>query len=146
MPWSLIDSDSWTSASSSKSCRGWCGFGEISSVGISRSSGLASPPSSVTARIAARPRPIPRLRSATGRDLLGQLEIRLGPGAVGIEVDHRLAEARGLADAHVARDHRVEHQLGEVRPYLGLDLLGQARATVVHGEEHPGDREPGVEL
>src|SRR5437763_9035564 len=83
-----------------------------------------------TDRIAARPRPIPFGRSATGGHLLCQLEVRVGPGAVGVVVDDRLPEARRLANSNVARDHRVEHQLGEVLAHLALDVLGQASTAV----------------
>ena len=79
-----------TSATSSKAWRGWRGFLAISSTGTRRRSACASAPGSpVGDRIAARPRPMPRLRSATGGDLLRQLEVRLRPGAVRIVMDDR---------------------------------------------------------
>src|SRR5829696_9860329 len=86
------------------------------------------------ARMAARPLPIPRVfdeaprgsaswksalrccwmglgdLSATGGDLFRELEVSVRTGAVGIVMDHRLAEARSLADAHVAWDDSVEHE------------------------------------
>ena len=43
-----------------------------------------------------------------------QLEVGVGPGAMGIMVDHRLAEARCLADPHIAWDDGVEDELGKM--------------------------------
>ena len=54
-----------------------------------------------------------------------------------VVVDHRPAVARGLADAHVARDDRVEHERREVLADLALDVAREARAAVVHREQHP---------
>src|SRR5947209_1415900 len=116
----------------------------MSSIGIWRSSSWSS--RGTTAMIAARPRPMPFCRSATGGDLLGQLEVGIGPGAVRVVVDHRDAEAGRLADAHVAGDDGVEDQLGEMLADLTLDVLGQARAPVVHREQHPGHGQARVEL
>src|SRR3954469_2594731 len=116
-PRSRTDSERPRSASWSKDWRGWRGFGAIRSTGRRRSSGVASLPSGgiVGERIAARPRPIPRVVLATGGHLLGELEVRLGAGAMGIVVDDGDAVARRLAQAHVAGDHGVEHERREVR-------------------------------
>src|SRR5207302_10177958 len=126
--------------SSSNTPRGWFGLGSIMSTGIGRSSWSSS--RGATDRIAARPRPIPFGRSATGGDLLCQLEVCVGARAVRVVVDDRLAEAGGLADADVARDHRVEHQFGKMLPHLALDVLRQAGAAVVHGQQHPRHSKP----
>jgi len=61
-------------------------------------------------------------------------------------VNHRAAEARRLADPDVARDDRVEDQRGEVLAHLALDVAREARAPVVHRQEHPGDGEARIEL
>src|ERR1039458_1410442 len=98
-PRSLIDSASSSSVCWSNSRRGWCGVGVVS------------------------PRPIPRALSATGGNLLCQFEIGVRPGAVGIVVDHRLAEARCLPDSDVARDHGIENQFREMLAHLTLDVL-----------------------
>ena len=63
-----------------------------------------------------------------------------------VVVDHGAAEARRLADADVARDHRVEDEIREVLANLALDVARQARAPVVHRQQHAGDRQPRVEL
>src|SRR5690348_1831793 len=120
MPRAFTDSASASSASSSKSRRGWLGLGRISSVGISR-----SPVSSraLVERIAARPRPIPRgpppspfaaWGSATRRHLLRELQVGHGARAAGVVADDGETVARGLADADVPRDHRIEYEFGEV--------------------------------
>jgi hypothetical protein len=67
-PRSRSESASATSDVSSKSVRGCRGLGAISSTATSRSSGsraASSLPGAVEARIAARPRPMPRVGSAT---------------------------------------------------------------------------------
>src|SRR5215203_2715972 len=103
----------------------------MSSSGISRSSGCGSAPAAagtVGERIADRPRPMPRGRSATGGHLLGELEVGLRAGAVWVVVDDGTPEARRFAEAHVAGDHRVEDERREVLADLALDVLGQLRA------------------
>src|SRR3954451_12060607 len=108
----------------------------MSSVGISR-----RPVSSreLVERIAASPRPIPRPAvpapmpglpdplspfavSATCSHLFRELQVGHGTRAARIVADDREAVARSLADADVARDHRVEDKLGEVLSYLALDV------------------------
>ena len=98
-----------------------------------------------TLRMAERPRPIPVVL-ATGGDLLGQFEVGVGPGAVRVVQDHRDTEARGLADPDVAGDDRVEDERREVLAHLALHVPAQVGARVVHGQEHPGDREARVQL
>src|SRR5690242_4007299 len=122
-PFASSEAASAARASSSKRLRGWCGFGAIVSTAIWRSSARSSPPaaSGETLRIAARPRPMP-VGLATGGHLLGELEVRVGAGAVRVVVDHRDAEARRLADAHVARDDRVEDERREVLADLSLHV------------------------
>src|SRR6201996_1730190 len=100
------------SESSSNTRRGWFGLGSIMSTGIGRSSWSSS--RGATDRIAASPRPIPMGRSATVGHLLCQLEVGIRTGAVRIVMDHRFTETWCFADADVARDDRVEHQLGKV--------------------------------
>src|SRR5690348_9447604 len=116
-PRSFTDSDSASRDSSSKTRRGWRAFGAIRSTGSLRSSAPGAVPS-VGARIAASPRPMPRGRSATRGHLLGEREVGLGPGAVGVVVDDGNAVARRLAQADVARDDGVEHEGREVRTDL----------------------------
>src|SRR3954451_22081931 len=130
-PRSCTDLASACSAASSKCRRGWSLLGLMSSTARSRRSGVApSCPGSgaETERIAASPRPMPR--SATGRALLGQLEVGVRARGVRVMVDHRAAVARRLADPDVARDDRVEDELGEVLAHLALDVARQSRAAV----------------
>ena len=61
-------------------------------------------------------------------------------------MDHRAPEARRLAEADVARDHGVEDELREVLAHLALDVARQARAAVVHRQQHAGDGQARVEL
>ena len=92
------------------------GSATISSTGSSRSSSRRRCARGVdTDRIAPRPLPIPGFGLATGGHLLGQLEIGLRAGAVRVVVRDRQPIARRLSDAHVARNHGVEDELGEVR-------------------------------
>src|SRR3954453_2262369 len=97
----------------------------------------------VTERIAARPRPIPRDRSAmragsgrgargrAGDELLGELEVGVGARAVRVVVDDRPPEARGLTDTDVPRDDRAEDEVGEVAAHLRLDVLREPGAPVL---------------
>src|SRR3954463_14287024 len=119
-PRSRTDSERPRGASWSKARRGWRGFGAIRSTGRRRSSGVAALPSAgiVGERIAGRARPLPRLALATRSHLLGELEVGLRAGAVRVVMDDRDSVARGLAQAHVARDHGVEHERREVRADL----------------------------
>src|SRR5438552_1453298 len=130
-----------SSASSSKGLRGWFGLGAMRSTATSRSSG---PSAAETARIAARPRPMPRL--ATGGHLLRQLEIRVRTGALRVVVDHREAKARRLSDANIARDDGVEDERREMLAHLALHVARQPRPAVVHREQHPGDDELRIEF
>src|SRR5256885_10956129 len=136
-PFASIDSASASSDSPLNSLRGWSGFGRISSTGIWRRPGSASSGREFPGRIAARPRPMPR-DSATGGHLLCEFEIRERAGTLRVVQRDRHAVARGFADADVAGDDRVEDELGEVLTQLALDVGCQARATVVHGDDHPG--------
>src|SRR3954447_22159206 len=111
-PRSRTDSERARSASWSKLCRGWRGFGAIRSTGRRRRSGVAPLPSGgiVDERIAARTRPIPRWALATRSHLLGELEVGLRARAVRVVMDDRNPVTRSLAQAYVARDHGVEHE------------------------------------
>src|SRR5204862_5497754 len=111
------------------------GFGEIRSTGMARSSASRASPSASgaeDARIADRPRPMPRVGSATGGHLLCQLEVGLRAGAMRVVMDDRTAEARCLAEPHVARNHRLEDERREMLAHLALDVLRELRARVVH--------------
>src|SRR2546421_10911288 len=118
-----MESASPTRDSSSTLVRGWRGLGSIRSTGSRRSSSHSS--LGATDRIAARPRPMPFGRSATGGYLLCKLEIGVCARTVGIMVNDGLAEARRLSNANVPGDDRIEHQFGEVLLDFPLDVLCQ---------------------
>ena len=61
-------------------------------------------------------------------------------------MNHRFTETWCFADAHISRDHRVEHQVREVLADLALHVLGEAGAGVVHRQQHAGDRQARVEF
>lgn len=69
----------------------------------------------------------------------------MGPGGGGGVLGNGLAEARGLRQADVPGDHRPKHLLPEVGAELGLHLLGEQGAAVVHGHQDAEEAEAGVE-
>src|SRR6187551_804044 len=115
-------------ASGSKWVRGCFGLGLINPTGSSRrspTSGLAT----LSGRIAARPRPMPRLGAlppfaalATPRQLLGERPVGDGPTRGGGMLGHGHTVARRLGDPDAARYDRVEDHLGEMLAQLLLDV------------------------
>src|SRR5918995_403002 len=83
--------------------RGWSGLGRISSIGMSRSSGTTASEGD-SGRIAASPRPMPRLLATLGH-LAGERHVRLGARRAGRVLSQRKAVARSLGDADAAGDH-----------------------------------------
>src|SRR5436305_2511460 len=142
MPRASIDSASASRDSPSNALRGWSGFGRMSSTAIWRNAD--SPPVRPLGRIAARPRPMPR--SATRRHLARELEVGLRARARGVVQRHGDAEAGRLADTDVPRDDGVEYELREMLPQLTLDVGREARAVVVHRDDHARDRQARVQL
>src|ERR1700761_6221752 len=132
-----MESASVTRDSSSNCRRGCWGLAAINSTGIWRRSCSSS--RGAAARIAASPRPMPFDWSATGCDLLRELEIGGGARRVRVVVDHGLPEAGSLADPNVAWNHGVEHKVGEVGTDLSLYVLSQTGPGVIHRHDHPGD-------
>ena len=61
-----------------------------------------------------------------GDNLLGQEEVARGTAAVGVIEDYWQAVAGRLAQAHIARYHRVEHHIAEMALQLLIDLIGEA--------------------
>src|SRR5215207_10335534 len=96
--------------------------------------------------MAARPRPIPRARSATRGHLLREFEVRIGSRAVRIVVDDGPAEAGCLAKPDVPGYHRVEDERWEMPAHFGLDVLRQLGAGIVHRQQHARYRQTRVEL
>ena len=72
--------------------------------------------------------------------------IGLGAPRVGPIQGDRLPVARGLGQADVARDHGIEHGLGEMRPHLDRHFGGQVRPCVVHRENDALHGEVGIQV
>ena len=72
-------------------------------------------------------------------DFLRQGPIGLGPLRRRIIGQHRQGVRRRFADSHIARDHRPEHQLAQIFAGVGLDLLGQVVAAIIHRQHNPFD-------
>src|ERR1700761_3447054 len=148
MPVASIEAARAARASGSKWVRGWFGFGLIRLTGSSRSSPVAAS-AGVSGRIAASPRPIPArflVELATRGKLLRQRLVGDGTPGRRSMVDHRQTIARRLGDSDAPRDDSLEDQVGEVRPQLRLDVLGQPRALVVHRHQQSRYLQLRVEL
>src|SRR5258706_16381243 len=110
------------------------------------------PPSPSLSRRASRPLPSPlsftgacpsycRRDAAAQEDLPRQGDIGLRAFAFAIELHGGGAEAPGLGEPDVARDHGLVHLLSEVLLHLRRHLLRQRIARGVHGSEQPFDIE-----
>jgi hypothetical protein len=86
-----------------------------------------------------------RVMAVLLQDLAGQVQVVGGALAAGVVHDDGLPVAGRFAQGHVAVDHRVEHELLEVRLHFLHHLVGQAQAAVVHGEQHALDHQFGVQ-
>jgi hypothetical protein len=75
-----------------------------------------------------------------GEALVGQRAARFGI----VEVD-RLAMARRLGQAHVARDDRAQHLVAEMLGELQRNFVAEVVARVVHGAHEAFDFERGIE-
>src|SRR5258706_12095296 len=115
------------------------------------------PPSPSLSRRASRPLPSPL--SFTGacpsycrgdpvarEDLPRQGDIGLRAFAFAIELHGGSAEARGLGEPYVARNHGLVHLLAEVFLQLRRHLLRQRIARVVHGSEQPFNIELWIQV
>ena len=54
--------------------------------------------------------------------------------------------AGGFGDSDAAWYHGIEHMFGQVAAKLRLDVLGEAGALIVHGDQHAGQNQRGIEL
>jgi len=79
-------------------------------------------------------------------DLTRQGHVGVRAHAEGIVQRYRHAEAGRLADADVAWDHGVEDEPREVLAYVALDVATEARAVVVHSQNHACNRQPRIQL
>src|SRR2546425_2155593 len=102
-----------------------------------------SPAAGVELSSASRPRPSPRL--CMREDLLCQFEVRDGSAGAEVMEHHRLAVARGFAEADVPGDHRVEDLPREVALDLVPDLEREARPPLEHGQDDAQDPELGIQ-
>src|SRR5215204_597550 len=86
------------------------------------------------------------LVSATfaGKELVGNRDVCLCTDALDIVQDDRLAETGRFGEAHIAWDDSLEDLSAEVLARVGSYLAGQIQSSVVHGEQHTGDRERRV--
>src|SRR5258706_16401970 len=107
------------------------------------------PPSPSLSRRASRPLPSPwsftgacpsycRRDAAAQEDLPRQGDIGLRAFAFAIELHGGSAEARGLGEPYVARNHGLVHLLAEVLLQLRRHLLRQ-RIARVRSEEHTSE-------
>src|SRR3712207_6514252 len=122
--------------------RGWWVLGRIAETGTSSN---LSPPTLSPADISAEsPRPKPRL--PTGKHLLSNGGVGLRPHTPRSIQSYRQAEARGLAEPHVAGYYRMEHLLAEERAHFLDYLVSKVGAGVEHGEQYPANLQVWVEL
>ena len=59
---------------------------------------------------------------------------------------HRQAVARGLGDPDAARYDRLEDHFRKVVAQLPLDVLGEARALIMHSDQQTRHIQRGVQL
>ena len=69
-------------------------------------------------------------------DFLGQLYVTFGAAGADIIEQRRLAIARRLGKADVARNDGFQQPIAKVSLQLLCDLLRQVRSIVIHGEDH----------
>src|SRR5207248_8614471 len=117
----------------------------------SRSAGSTGSPLPPFVSRAARPRPIPRWpvlppASATCGHLLRKLQIRQRATAARVVPRDRQPKARRLADPYVTRNHRVEHELGEMLADLAFHVLREPGPAIVHSQDHSSNREARIQL
>src|SRR5690348_15781308 len=154
-PCARIDSASSASASSSNWMRGCFGLGTIWSSAISAT---RSPPSTCVGTSVATaasgpgapgikaPRPWPSAFLVMLDDLLRECAVTCCTAGCSIVVNDRFSEARRLAEADIARDHRAVDPVREKLPGLVGDLLGQVDARVEHREQDALDAQARVQV
>src|SRR5688572_1933578 len=112
MPLSLSDAASSSRRPASMAERGWKGFGSRRSTGTSWAPSAGALGGSGSGRSAESPFPSAFLFMS--HHFLGQLQVGLGPAGADVVEEDRLSEARRLAQAHAARDGRLEDLVLEV--------------------------------
>src|SRR6185503_6871129 len=83
-------------------------------------------------------------RLGTIDDLLTQAVVLGRAGRVWREGENRFAVRRAFLQAHALADDGAEDLVAENFSNLILDVPGQGRALVVHGDDHAKDLEFGV--
>src|SRR5262245_52624094 len=140
-----MDAVSSLRAASSKRVRGWNGLGPMSPTGSWRGAPPRSSLTSATGGMRASS-PLPSAFLCMVQDLLRQLAIAFSACTVWVVEHDRLAERRGLAEAHIARNDSLVNSLSkELTGFVG-DLLRQVEPGVEHGEEHPLDAQGRVQV
>ena len=85
-----------------------------------------------------------------GCNALAQLEcslpIRDRTNITRIVRDDSLAIAESLRNTHRTRNNGLKRLIREVRAHLALDLFGELRALIRHGEQHARNTQAGVEI
>src|SRR5882762_734473 len=172
-PACLIDETSSSSAAGSTVWRGWNGFGLMSLMGSSTRLPSRSASSRVGPSSASRPRPRRRLpaavsvmRAPPGRQLfncgeawrgwsvlldpanqlLGDGQVTLGADRLHVVQQDRFSKAWRFRQSHVTRDRDIEHAAAEVLFRFFGDLFAEIEARVVHRQQHPFNRERGIEI
>src|SRR5260221_8128216 len=144
IPLSRMEAVSSLRRAGSRAERGWNGLGSRLATGASLARSTAGGAGAGSGSGSSAESPFPRAFLFMSHHFLGEVQVGLrAPGLDVIEQD-RLAEARGLPQAHGPRDRGPEDLVLEVLADLAHDLLGEVPPLVHHGEEDPLDLQPGV--
>src|SRR5262249_25728300 len=112
IPFSRMEAASSSSRAASMPARGWKGLGSRLCVGTSEETSRGLSPSGSGRRAES---PLPSAFLFMAHELLGQVQVGLGPLRPDVVEQDRLTEARGLPQADAPRHHRLEHLVLEVR-------------------------------
>src|SRR5690625_2030620 len=126
-------------APGSKVLRGWFLAG-LSLVRGSRSGSL-----STLGRRASKPRPSPLDFADTNEHLLGQLAVGGGPRGRHRILVNRLGVRRCLGQSYATRNHSLEDLPAQMRTNVLLNLLGELRTSVEHGQQDPQHGQIGIQ-
>jgi hypothetical protein len=71
-----------------------------------------------------------------GQDFLCELNVSFGAARSWIIRENRLSKAGSFGETDISRDYRLENLVSEEGSQICLDLPGQIRTIVVHGQEN----------
>src|ERR1700719_269278 len=91
------------------------------------------------------PSPRPSAFLGIGDYLLGQLRVALGPFAVYIIENNRLAKARGFGEPDIPRNDALKDLRPKETAQIGGDLARKSGPLIVHREQNAFDFEAGVQ-